>query len=221
MFLVTFRTPKIRRSWAPVAHTCNPSYLGGWDQEDHGLNPAEENSSLNPISKNHQSKIEWRCGSRNKAPALQEWGPEFKPVPPKKKEEIPNCSQSTENLMWTGLRVRLNSDFSWRFDLDFCVQSNYGWDEEQIETPSAVRGRTQESFPELGWVHFLNVRLLSRHLELQGWAWWFTVVIPVTEIRQQRLGGSWFEASSGRKVTTNPSQPTSQAWWFISIIPAA
>jgi hypothetical protein len=25
---------KMRRSWVPVAHTCNPSYSGGRDQED-------------------------------------------------------------------------------------------------------------------------------------------------------------------------------------------
>jgi hypothetical protein len=24
-------------NWVPVAHTCNPSYSGGRDQEDHGL----------------------------------------------------------------------------------------------------------------------------------------------------------------------------------------
>jgi hypothetical protein len=27
-------------SWVLVAHTCNPSYSGGRDQEDHGLKPA-------------------------------------------------------------------------------------------------------------------------------------------------------------------------------------
>jgi hypothetical protein len=29
----------------PVAHACNPSYSGDRDQEDHGSNPAQANSS--------------------------------------------------------------------------------------------------------------------------------------------------------------------------------
>jgi hypothetical protein len=37
-------------SQAPVAHICNPSYLGGRDQEGHGLKPAQANSSRDPIS---------------------------------------------------------------------------------------------------------------------------------------------------------------------------
>jgi hypothetical protein len=37
--------------WVPVAHACNPSYLGGWDQEDHGSRPSRANSSWDPISK--------------------------------------------------------------------------------------------------------------------------------------------------------------------------
>jgi hypothetical protein len=36
---------KYSRSWAPVAHSCNPSYPGGRDQEDPGLRPAWTNSS--------------------------------------------------------------------------------------------------------------------------------------------------------------------------------
>jgi hypothetical protein len=36
-------------SWAPVAHACNPSYLGGRDQEDHGLKPAQANNSQDLI----------------------------------------------------------------------------------------------------------------------------------------------------------------------------
>jgi hypothetical protein len=31
--------------WAPVVHTCNPSYLGGRDQEDWSSKPAQANSS--------------------------------------------------------------------------------------------------------------------------------------------------------------------------------
>jgi hypothetical protein len=32
-------------SQAPVAHTYNPSHLGGRDKEDHGSKPAQANSS--------------------------------------------------------------------------------------------------------------------------------------------------------------------------------
>jgi hypothetical protein len=34
-----------------VAHACNPSYSGSRDQEDFGLNPAQANSSWDPITK--------------------------------------------------------------------------------------------------------------------------------------------------------------------------
>jgi hypothetical protein len=34
-----------------VAHTCNPSYLGGRDYEDHSSKPAWANSSQDPILK--------------------------------------------------------------------------------------------------------------------------------------------------------------------------
>jgi hypothetical protein len=34
-----------------VPHACNPSYLGGKDQEDCGSKPAKANSSQNPILK--------------------------------------------------------------------------------------------------------------------------------------------------------------------------
>jgi hypothetical protein len=33
-----------------VTHTCNPSYLGGRDQEDHRSKQAWANSSQNPVS---------------------------------------------------------------------------------------------------------------------------------------------------------------------------
>jgi hypothetical protein len=43
-------------SWALVAHTCNPNYSGGRDQEDRGSKPAQANSSQDPISKNLSQK---------------------------------------------------------------------------------------------------------------------------------------------------------------------
>jgi hypothetical protein len=34
----------LQYSWVPVAHACNTSYLGGCDQEDHSLMPAQKKS---------------------------------------------------------------------------------------------------------------------------------------------------------------------------------
>jgi hypothetical protein len=56
----------------PVAHTCNPRYSGGRDQEDHDLEPAQANSSQDPISKKNPSQK--RAGG-----VAQGVGPEFKP----------------------------------------------------------------------------------------------------------------------------------------------
>jgi hypothetical protein len=47
-----------------VAHSCNSSYSGGKDQEDHSLKPAQGNSSQDPISKKKRSitkkgLVEW------------------------------------------------------------------------------------------------------------------------------------------------------------------
>jgi hypothetical protein len=55
-----------------VTHTCNPSCLGGTDQEDCSLKPAQANSLLDPISKNLITK-NWAGG------VAQGEGPEFKP----------------------------------------------------------------------------------------------------------------------------------------------
>jgi hypothetical protein len=79
-------------SQVPVAHACNPSYSGDRDQEDHGLKPAQANSSQDPISKkpitkkqnkkNHQKNpSQKRAGE-----VTQGVGPEFKPQYKKKKE---------------------------------------------------------------------------------------------------------------------------------------
>jgi hypothetical protein len=39
-----------------VAHTCNPSYWGGRDQEDCGVKPA--NNSRDPLSKNPNTEVQ-------------------------------------------------------------------------------------------------------------------------------------------------------------------
>jgi hypothetical protein len=43
----------------PVAHTCNPRYSGGRDQENRGSKPAWANSSEDPISKKPITKKGW------------------------------------------------------------------------------------------------------------------------------------------------------------------
>jgi hypothetical protein len=40
-----------------MAHTCNPSYLGGWDQEEYGSRSAQENSLQDLISRTTRAKL--------------------------------------------------------------------------------------------------------------------------------------------------------------------
>jgi hypothetical protein len=49
---------------ALVAHTCNPSYSEGRDQEDHSVKPAQGNSSRDPILKKPFTKKGWWSGSK-------------------------------------------------------------------------------------------------------------------------------------------------------------
>jgi hypothetical protein len=49
---------KLLSSPAPVAHTCNPSYLGSWECEDHGSRPVQANSSQDPHLQINQSKTD-------------------------------------------------------------------------------------------------------------------------------------------------------------------
>jgi hypothetical protein len=53
---------EVEQNRAPVAHACDPSYLEGRDQEDHGSKPAWPNSSVRPYLKTPFTKIglvEW------------------------------------------------------------------------------------------------------------------------------------------------------------------
>jgi hypothetical protein len=45
---------------APVAHSYNPSFLGGWDWEDHSSRPTQENSLRDTISK--MARAKWTRG---------------------------------------------------------------------------------------------------------------------------------------------------------------
>jgi hypothetical protein len=62
-----------------VAYTCNPSYLGGRDQENHSSKPAQANSLCDPILKNLITK-NWA------GRVAQGEGPEFKPQYCKRKK---------------------------------------------------------------------------------------------------------------------------------------
>jgi hypothetical protein len=61
-----------------VAHSCNPSYSGGRDQEDHSSKLARANSSLRTYL---QKILQKRAGG-----VVQDVGPEFKSQHHKKKE---------------------------------------------------------------------------------------------------------------------------------------
>jgi hypothetical protein len=68
-------TSKTCSSWVPVAHTYNPSYSGGRDQEDHSSKPDKANSLQDPISKKKKKNP-----SQKRADGVaQSVGPEFKP----------------------------------------------------------------------------------------------------------------------------------------------
>jgi hypothetical protein len=58
-------------SQALVAHTCNPSYSGGRDQEDRGLKPAWANSFQDPNLKIPDTKQGWWSGSSDRAPSVR------------------------------------------------------------------------------------------------------------------------------------------------------
>jgi hypothetical protein len=49
-------------SWAPVAHTCNPSYSGCRDQEDHGLKPALGKQLARPPHLEKKKNIQKQVG---------------------------------------------------------------------------------------------------------------------------------------------------------------
>jgi hypothetical protein len=91
--MVGFHVYKKKLSWAPVAHTYNPSYSGGRDQEDRSLKPAQAYSSVRAYLKKSLS-YKWAGG------VAEGEGPEFNPKYHKKKKKrssvvMHNCNLST------------------------------------------------------------------------------------------------------------------------------
>jgi hypothetical protein len=84
-----------------VAHTCNPSYSGGRDQEDCGLKPAWANSSTRPylIKTLHKN----RAGGVAQGEPLSS-----NPVPQKKKKNILKTSKHTQTHRCYDLGMRKN-----------------------------------------------------------------------------------------------------------------
>jgi hypothetical protein len=96
-------------SQVPLAHSYNPSYPGGTDQEDYGLKPVWANNSWDSISEVPITKKGWWSGSSNRVAVWQAWGPEFKlqycqkkKKEREKKKEI--CTYCKEQLfeIWIG-----------------------------------------------------------------------------------------------------------------------
>jgi hypothetical protein len=68
-----------------VAHSCNPSFSGDRDQEDHGSKPAQANSSQDPIlTKKKKKKSQRRAGE-----VAEGTGPQFKLQYCKRKKKNP------------------------------------------------------------------------------------------------------------------------------------
>jgi hypothetical protein len=80
------------KSQALVAHTCNPSFLGGRHQENHSSKPAQVNSLLDSISKKKKNHKKWGAG------VAQGVGPEFKPRYWKKEDFLKTAILMTNKI---------------------------------------------------------------------------------------------------------------------------
>jgi hypothetical protein len=132
-----------------MAHACNPSYLGGWNLEDHGLRPAWANSTQDSISKNNQSKMDWMCGSSSRVPALQIWSPELNPSqnnqpPPSKKKSTLGCGTSERPWVQTHYHTHTHKQKTLRQS----KQNKKYWSGEGQQMV-ASKDRKLESLPRL------------------------------------------------------------------------
>jgi hypothetical protein len=86
-----------------VAYICNPSYLGGWGQED--LDSRAANSPRDPHLQNNQ-----RCGSSGRPPAFASVKPWIQTLVTSKKllDNVSVCMLQILNSMWMQKKGRWN-----------------------------------------------------------------------------------------------------------------
>jgi hypothetical protein len=96
------------------AHTYNPSYSGGINQESRGLKLAWANSLWDPISKNPSQKYGWRSGSgwRPRVQTPVTHPPQKKKKKKKKKERKKNVRQLSKVKLRDRLSIRNPFGFS-------------------------------------------------------------------------------------------------------------
>jgi hypothetical protein len=138
--LVSVRSwvPKPSTSRVPVAHTYNPSYSGGGDQEDLGLKPARANSSWDPVSNKPITEKGWQGGSTCR-PLVQT------PVPQKKKKKSPVkkidlkfvntvWSKQNANLAWGHEEGREGKGESERWEVRSCYWQSHSSNKHLLST---------------------------------------------------------------------------------------
>jgi hypothetical protein len=100
MYMKTDNLMKFTKHWkrkVPVAHTYNPSYSGGRDQEDHSLKTDPPNSLRVPILKTFITTKDWWSGSSSKCTCLASVRPWVQtPVPHRKEEGGWKCNGGNE-----------------------------------------------------------------------------------------------------------------------------
>jgi hypothetical protein len=83
-------------SQVSVAHTCNSSYLGGWDLEDPG--PGQPGQKVRAYLQNNQNRKDWRRVTSGTCLASTSALPEKIPLEPSVQAELPENSNQIKDL---------------------------------------------------------------------------------------------------------------------------
>jgi hypothetical protein len=152
-------------SQVPEAHTCNPTYLWGWDWEDHSLRTARAISSRNPhFQNNHSNGLEAWLKQQSLA-SVKPWVQT--PVPQKKKESW-WVSRLENVLLWSQPIFKRDR---WG---GVVVGSSWG-----LANVQGLRGREEANQACLINKHFVLIDLWGQEVK-HGPVWWYTSVIPAT-----------------------------------------